>query len=151
MTGRADMLRARRRPRFGMLFSIVAALLVTLAVPPAWAADLDLPTNEKILEALKAKRLMRCPQAGTRPRCGGVRLQKSASENPGIVTAGRALPATFNRCDHSPESASHPALSKETFTRRILDSLSGAIRTSAAGLHVPCAPKSPLPVGSQAR
>ncbi len=69
------MLGALRRRRFGMLFSIAAGLMVSLTVAPARAADLDLPTDEKILEALKAKRLTRCPQTSTRPRCGGARLQ----------------------------------------------------------------------------
>ena len=69
MTGRAGML---RELRFGILFSIVAGgLMVSLTVAPARAADLL--TDEKILEALKAKRLTRCPQAGT--RCGGAKLQ----------------------------------------------------------------------------
>jgi hypothetical protein len=58
-----------------MLFSIVAGLMVSLTVAAARAADLDLPTDEKILKALKAKRLTRCPQTSTRPRCGGARLQ----------------------------------------------------------------------------
>jgi hypothetical protein len=69
----ADTLRALRKRRFGMLFSIVAG--VSLTVAPARAADLALPTDEKILETLKAKRLMRCPQSSTRPGCGGARLQ----------------------------------------------------------------------------
>jgi hypothetical protein len=75
MRGRADMFGALRKHRFGMLFSIAAGLTVSLTVAPARAADLDLPTDEKILEALKAKRLTRCPQTSTRPRCGGARLQ----------------------------------------------------------------------------
>jgi hypothetical protein len=74
MRGTADMRRTLRKRRFGMLFSIVTGLMVSLTVAPARAADLDLPTDAKILEALKAKRLTRCPQAGTRPRCGGARL-----------------------------------------------------------------------------
>jgi hypothetical protein len=65
------MLRALRKRRFGMLFSIVAGFMVYLTVAPAQPADLL--TDEKILEALKAKRLTRCPQAMT--RCGGARLQ----------------------------------------------------------------------------
>ena len=75
MISRADMLRALRKRRFGMLFSIAAGLMVSLTVAPARAADLALPTDEKILQALKVKRLTRCPQAGTRPSCGGARLQ----------------------------------------------------------------------------
>ncbi len=71
MTGRAGMLRALR---VGILFSIVAGgLMVSLTVAPARAADLL--TDEKILEALKAKRLTRCPQASTLSRCGGAQLQ----------------------------------------------------------------------------
>jgi hypothetical protein len=75
MTGRAGMLRALCKRRFGMLFSIVAGLMVFLNVAPARAADLEIPTDAKILQALKAKRLTRCPQTSTRPRCGGARLQ----------------------------------------------------------------------------
>jgi hypothetical protein len=75
MTGSAGMLRTLRKRRFGMLFSIAAGLMVSLTVAPARAADLELPTDEKILEALKAKRLTRCPQASTRPRCSGAQLQ----------------------------------------------------------------------------
>jgi hypothetical protein len=56
----ADMLRALRKDRFGMLFSIVAGFMVSLTVAPARAADLDLLTDKKILETLKAKRLTRC-------------------------------------------------------------------------------------------
>jgi hypothetical protein len=59
-----------------MLFSIAASLMVLLSAVPVRAADLALPTDEKILEALKAKRLTRCPRASTRPRCGGAQLQK---------------------------------------------------------------------------
>jgi hypothetical protein len=69
------MLRALRKRRVGMLFSIAAGLMVALSAAPAPAADLDLPTDAKILEALKAKRLTRCPQTSTRPRCGGAQLQ----------------------------------------------------------------------------
>jgi hypothetical protein len=68
------MLRTLRKRRFGMLFS-VAGVMVSLNVVPVRAADLELPTDAKILEALKAKRLTRCPQTSTRPRCGGARLQ----------------------------------------------------------------------------
>ena len=75
MTGRAGMLRTLRKRRFGMLFSIAAGLMVSLTVAPARAADLALPTDAKILEALKAKRLTRCPQVPTRPGCGGARLR----------------------------------------------------------------------------
>jgi hypothetical protein len=60
--------------RFGMLLGIVAGLMGSLIAAPAQAADLDLPTDAKIVKVLKAKRLMRCPQAGTRTRCGGARL-----------------------------------------------------------------------------
>jgi hypothetical protein len=75
MRGRAGMLRTLRKRRLGMLFSIAAGLMVSLTVAPARAADLELPTDEKFLEALKAKRAARCPQTSTRPRCGGARLQ----------------------------------------------------------------------------
>jgi hypothetical protein len=75
MRGTADMLRTLRKRRFGMLFSIVTGLMLTLTVASARAADLALPTDEKILQALKAKRLTRCPHAGTRLRCGGARLR----------------------------------------------------------------------------
>jgi hypothetical protein len=74
MRGTTHMLRALRKRRFGMLFSIAASLMVSLTVAPARAADLALPTDAKILEALKAKRLTRCPQVPTRPGCGGARL-----------------------------------------------------------------------------
>ena len=76
MTGRTGMLRTLRKRRFGMLFSIAAGLMVSIAGAPARAADLALPTDAKILEALKAKRLTRCPHAPARPRCGGAQLQK---------------------------------------------------------------------------
>jgi hypothetical protein len=56
----AEMRRALRKHRFGTLFSIVAGFMVSLTVAPARAADLDLPTDKKILETLKAKRLTRC-------------------------------------------------------------------------------------------
>jgi hypothetical protein len=69
------MLRILRKRRIGMLFSIAAGLMVSLNVAPAGAADLELPTDAKILEALKAKRLTRCPQTSQRPKCGGARLQ----------------------------------------------------------------------------
>ena len=69
------MLQALGKRRFGVLFSVVTGLMVSLTVAPARAADLDLPTDEKILEALKAKRLTRCPQASPRPGCGGARLR----------------------------------------------------------------------------
>jgi hypothetical protein len=69
------MLRAFRKRRFGILFSIAAGLMASLAGAPARAADLELPTDAKILKALKAKRLTRCPHAPARPRCGGARLQ----------------------------------------------------------------------------
>jgi hypothetical protein len=59
-----------------MLFSIAASLMVSLSAASVRAADLALPTDEKILEALKAKRLTRCPRASARPRCGGAQLQK---------------------------------------------------------------------------
>jgi hypothetical protein len=72
MTGSAGMLRALRNRRLCVLFSIAAGLMVSLA---ARAADLELPTDAKILEALKAKRLTRCPRAPARPGCGGARLQ----------------------------------------------------------------------------
>jgi hypothetical protein len=75
MRGTAGMLRALRKRRFGMLFSIAAGLMVSLTAPPARAADLELPTDAKILKALKAKRLTRCPQTSTRPRCGGAHLR----------------------------------------------------------------------------
>jgi hypothetical protein len=75
MRGTADMLRAFRKRRFGMLFSIVTGLMVSATVAPAQAADLDRPTDEKILEALKANRLTRCPHGGARRRCGGARLR----------------------------------------------------------------------------
>jgi hypothetical protein len=77
MRGTADKLRIRRR-RFGMLFSIVTGLMVSLTVAAARAADLALPTDEKILQALKAKRLTRCPHAGRRLGCGGARLRNPA-------------------------------------------------------------------------
>jgi hypothetical protein len=83
MRGTADMLRTFRKRRLGTLFSIVAGLMVSLTVAPARAADLALPTDEKILQALKAKRLTRCPHAGTRLRCGGARL-------PNLLPKGRA-------------------------------------------------------------
>jgi hypothetical protein len=73
---RADMLRTLRRRRFAMLFGLAAILMVALGAASVWAADLALPTDEKILEALKAKRLTRCPQVSTRPRCGGAQLQR---------------------------------------------------------------------------
>jgi hypothetical protein len=58
-----------------MLFSIAAGLMVSLAAAPAQAADLELPADAKILKALKAKRLTRCPHVSARPRCGGAQLQ----------------------------------------------------------------------------
>jgi hypothetical protein len=69
------MRRTLRKCRFSMLFSIAAGLMVSLTAVPARAADLDLPTDAKILDALKAKRLTRCPQSSMRPRCGGARLR----------------------------------------------------------------------------
>jgi hypothetical protein len=75
MRSTAGMFRVFRKSRFGMLFSIVTGLMVSLTVAPARAADLELPTDAKILAALKAKRLTRCPHAPARPRCGGARLQ----------------------------------------------------------------------------
>jgi len=75
MRGTADMPRTLRKRRFGMLFSIATGLMVSLTVGPAQAADLDLPADVKILKALKAKRLTRCPQAPARPGCGGARLR----------------------------------------------------------------------------
>jgi hypothetical protein len=75
MSSRAGMQRTLRRCWFAMLFSI-ASLMASLSAAPVWAADLALPTDEKILEALKAKRLTRCPRVIARPRCGGAQLQK---------------------------------------------------------------------------
>jgi hypothetical protein len=46
---------------------IAAGFMILLTAAPARAADLDLPTDAKILKALKAKRLTRCPQTAMRP------------------------------------------------------------------------------------
>jgi hypothetical protein len=56
MRGIADKLRAFRKRRFGMLFSIVAGLMVSLTVAAARAADLALPTD---IEINKLFRLVR--------------------------------------------------------------------------------------------
>jgi hypothetical protein len=93
MTGTAGMLGAHRNRRFGMLFSIVAGLLVSLTVAPARAADLALPTDEKILEALKAKRLTRCPHAGGRLRCGGARLRNPPLKGRVATSTSRSMTA----------------------------------------------------------
>jgi hypothetical protein len=92
----ADMLRTFRKRRLGMLFSIVTGLVVSLTVTPARATDLALPTDEKILQALKAKRLTRCPHAGMRLRCGGARLHNpppkgraAMSKSPWMTAAPR--------------------------------------------------------------
>ena len=53
MRGRADMLQTLRKRQFGMLFTIAAGLMVSLTVAPARAADLDLPTDAKILSGLR--------------------------------------------------------------------------------------------------
>jgi hypothetical protein len=75
MSNRVDMRRTLRRCWFAMLFGVAASLMVSPNAAPVRAADLALPTDEKILEALKAKRLTRCPRASARPRCGGAQLQ----------------------------------------------------------------------------
>jgi hypothetical protein len=51
--------------------------MVSLTVAPARAVDLALPIDEKILQALKAKPITRCPHASTQSRCGGAQLQTS--------------------------------------------------------------------------
>jgi hypothetical protein len=93
MTGTAGMLGAHRNRRFGTLFSIVTGLLVSLTVAPARAADLALPTDEKILEALKAKRLTRCPHAGARLRCGGARLRNPPLKGGVATSKSRSMTA----------------------------------------------------------
>jgi hypothetical protein len=92
MTGTAGMLGAHRNRRFGMLFSLVIGVMVSLTVAPARAADLAPPTDEKILKALKAKRLTRCPHAGTRLRCGGARLRNPPLK--GRVATSKSLSMT---------------------------------------------------------
>jgi hypothetical protein len=82
MRGTADMLRALRKRRFGMLFSIVTGLMVSLTAAPARAADLDLPTDEKILEALKAERLTRCLHAGNATEMRRSTIAESTPEKP---------------------------------------------------------------------
>jgi hypothetical protein len=66
------MFQVIRKHGFAMLLGIAAGLAVSLAVVPARAADLL--AEEKILQALKAKRLTRCPAVSALPRCGGARL-----------------------------------------------------------------------------
>ena len=56
MRASADIFPARKR-RFCMLFSIATGLMGSLIAAPARAADLDLPTDAKIVKLLKAKRL----------------------------------------------------------------------------------------------
>jgi hypothetical protein len=92
MRGRADMLRTLRKRRFGLLFSIVVGLMISLTVAPARAADLELPTDEKILQALKAKRLTRCPQTSPRSKCGGARLQTPPPK--GRISMSKSLSMT---------------------------------------------------------
>jgi hypothetical protein len=90
------MIRTLRKRWFGVLFSIAAGVMVSLAAASARAADLL--TEEKILEALKAKRHPRCPQVESRPRCGGARLQNPAlkgrlSMSPSLSIAASAISA----------------------------------------------------------
>ncbi len=80
MTRKAGMLRILRKHGVAVMFSIAAGFMVSLAVAPARAADLL--ANEKILEALKAKRLTRCPVTSVRPRCGGARLHHPLPKGP---------------------------------------------------------------------
>lgn len=94
MSSRADMQRTVRRCWFAMLFSIAASLMVSLSAVPVRAADLALPTDEKILEALKAKRLTRCPRASARPGCGGAQLQKRPLKSRAL------MPSTFDNANH---------------------------------------------------
>jgi hypothetical protein len=82
------MLLTLRKRRFGMLFSLAAGLMVSLAAAPARAADLELPADAKILKALKAKRLTRCPRVSK--RCGEARLRNRPLKRP-------AGPADSNR------------------------------------------------------
>jgi hypothetical protein len=77
MRGRVDMRQIHHKRCFGMLFSIAVGLMVSLTVAPARAADLELLTDEKILAAVKAKRLTRCPQTRTRPSWGEAQLHDS--------------------------------------------------------------------------
>lgn len=56
------------------LFGVAAVLMAALTAAPARAADLPIPLDVQILNALKAKRLVRCPRVDTRARCGGARL-----------------------------------------------------------------------------
>jgi hypothetical protein len=80
MRGRANMLRTRRKLWFGMLFSIAACVMVSVAIVPIWAADLEQLSDDKILEALKAKRLTRCPRTVTRSSCGGAQIRNPSSK-----------------------------------------------------------------------
>jgi hypothetical protein len=93
------MLRVLHKYGFATLLGIAAGLMVSLSAPPAPATELL--TDEKILDALKAKRLTRCPVMSTRPRCGGARLHNLLPK--GRLSMSKSLRAAppFSRRERS--------------------------------------------------
>ncbi len=50
----------------------------------ASALAIEQPTEAQILDALKAKRLTRCPHLSERSECGGAQLTQQPAENPAL-------------------------------------------------------------------
>jgi len=83
MSVKANIFQRPRKLRFGLLFAIViGGVTVTLTVGSGLAVDQ--PTEAQILQALKAKRLTRCPQPSARSGCGGAPLQNPSGVRPSI-------------------------------------------------------------------
>ena len=77
------------KPRFGLVFAIaVGGLTATLTIGSAMAVDQ--PTEAQILQALKAKRLTRCPQTTARSGC-----REAQAENPSAERSSINVEITF--------------------------------------------------------
>jgi hypothetical protein len=99
------MLRTHRKLWLGMLFSIASGVMVCVAIVPIRAADLEQPSDEKILEALKAKRLTRCPRTVTRQSCGGAQLQNPSPKGHLSVSKSRSRKARSHSARHHRRSS----------------------------------------------
>lgn len=77
------MLRRLGNRRIDAAFAAVLGSVLLLAGAAVGRAA-EQPTGEQILDALKAKRLTRCPQASAASGCGGAQLGQPAADKPSV-------------------------------------------------------------------